>query len=184
MNKTPLPRTKFITHTALYLALAVLLPIGFHQIGASGRIFLPMHIPPLLAGFLLGPYSGVIVGALAPLLSHLLTGMPPTYAVPLMSLELPMYGLVAGMAYKRLGINIYISLVAAMIVGRIMFGLGLFVLGMFIDLPYTAAKFFSTGGAIVSGLPGIAVQIVAIPIIVAALKRFYYNSNQSKVSPQ
>ncbi|HEX2897668.1 MAG TPA: ECF transporter S component [candidate division Zixibacteria bacterium] len=173
MNKTPLPRTKFITHTALYLALAVLLPIGFHQIGASGRIFLPMHIPPLLAGFLLGPYSGVIVGALAPLLSHSLTGMPPTYAVPLMSLELPMYGLVAGMAYKRLGINIYISLVAAMIVGRIMFGLGLFVLGLFIDLPYTAAKFFSTGGAIISGLPGIAVQIVVIPILVASLKRFY-----------
>jgi len=173
MNKTPLPRTKFITHTALYLALAVLLPIGFHQIGASGRIFLPMHIPPLLAGFLLGPNSGVIVGALAPLLSHLLTGMPPTYAVPLMSLELPMYGLVAGMAYKRLGINIYISLVATMIVGRIMFGLGLFVLGLFIDLPYTAAKFFSTGGAIVSGLPGIAVQIVVIPILVASLKRFY-----------
>ena len=173
MKTPPLPRTKFITHTALFLALAVLLPIGFHQLGASGRIFLPMHIPPLLAGFLLGPASGMIVGVLAPGLSHLLTGMPPTYAVPLMSLELPMYGLVAGMAYKRLGINIYISLILAMIVGRIMFGLGLFGLGLFIDLPYTAAKFFSTGGAIVSGLPGIAVQIIAIPILVAALKRFY-----------
>ncbi len=110
---------------------------------------------------------------LAPGLSHLLTGMPPTYALPLMSLELPMYGLVAGMAYKRLNLNIYISLIAAMIMGRIMFGWGLFVLGLFMDLPYTAAKFFSTGGAIVSGLPGIAVQIVAIPVLVAALKRFY-----------
>jgi len=168
-----MPRTKFITHTALFLALAVLLPIGFHQIGASGRIFLPMHIPPLLAGFLIGPLSGVLVGLLAPGLSYLLTGMPPTYAVPLMSLELPMYGLVAGMAYKRLNLNIYISLIAAMLVGRIMFGLGLFVLGLFMNLPYTAAKFFSTGGAIISGLPGIVVQIVAIPILVASLKRFY-----------
>lgn len=173
MKETPLPRSQFITHTALFLALAVLLPIGFHQLGASGRIFLPMHIPPLLAGFLLGPVSGVIVGVLAPALSYLLTGMPPTYAVPLMSLELPMYGLVAGMAYKRLNLNIYISLIAAMLVGRIMFGLGLFGLGLFIDLPYSAAKFFSTGGAIVSGLPGIAVQIVVIPVLVAALKRFY-----------
>ena len=136
-----------------------------------------MHIPPLLAGFLLGPASGIIVGVLAPGLSHLLTGMPPTYAVPLMSLELPMYGLIAGLAYKRLGINVYISLILAMIVGRIMFGLGLLGLGLFIDLPYSAAKFFSTGGAIVSGLPGIAVQIVAIPIIVAALKRFYDSSS-------
>ena len=168
-----MPRTKFITHTALFLALAVLLPIGFHQLGASGRIFLPMHIPPLLAGFLLGPVSGMIVGVLAPGLSHLLTGMPPNYAVPLMSLELPIYGLVAGMAYRRLNLNIYISLIAAMIVGRIMFGLGLLGLALFIDLPYSAAKYFSTGGAIISGLPGIAVQMVAIPILVAALKRFY-----------
>jgi len=170
-----MPRTKFITHTALFLALAVLLPVGFHQLGASGRVFLPMHIPPLLAGFLLGPVSGIIVGAMAPGLSHLLTGMPPIYAVPLMSLELPMYGLVAGMAYKRLHLNIYISLIAAMIVGRLMFGLGLFVLGLFMDLPYDAATFFSIG-VIGKGLPGIAAQIVVIPILVAALKRFYSSS--------
>lgn len=173
-------RTKFITHTALYLALAVLLPIGFHATGLGGRAFLPMHIPPLLAGFLLGPYSGIIVGLLAPGLSHLLTGMPPTYALPLMSLELPMYGLVAGMAYRRLNLNIYVALVAAMIVGRIMFGLGLFVLGLFMNLPYDAAAFFSSGGAIVSGLPGIAVQIVLIPILVAALKRYYEMGGNSK----
>jgi uncharacterized membrane protein len=176
MNKTQIPRSKFITHTALFLALAVLLPIGFHQLGASGRLFLPMHIPPLLAGFLLGPLSGIMVGILAPGLSHLLTGMPPTYAVPLMSLELPIYGLVAGMTYHRLRLNIYVSLIIAMFVGRIMFGMGLFVLGLFIDLPYSAAAFFSTGGAIVTGLPGIAVQLVFIPIIVAAIKRFYSNS--------
>jgi uncharacterized membrane protein len=182
MSLTPLPRSKFITHTALFLALAVLLPIGFHQLGASGRIFLPMHIPPLLAGFLLGPVSGIIVGILAPALSHLLTGMPPTYAVPLMSLELPMYGLIAGMTYNRLGLNIYISLISAMIVGRIMFGLGLFVLGLFMDLPYTAAAFFSTGGAIFTGLPGLAVQIVFIPVIVAALKRFYASQETAKPS--
>lgn len=165
------PKFRYLTHSALYLALAVLLPIAFHGFGLGGRIFLPMHIPPLLAGFLVGPSSGVIVGLLAPLLSYLLTGMPPTYAVPLMSLELPMYGLVAGMTYRKLHLNIYIALVAAMIVGRIMFGLGLFVLGMFIDLPYTAAAFFSAGGAVVTGLPGIAVQMVLIPLIVAAFKR-------------
>ena len=165
------PRFRFVTHSALYLALSVLLPIAFHAFGLGGRLFLPMHIPPLLAGFLVGPSSGVTVGLLAPLVSYLLTGMPPTYAVPLMSLELPMYGLVAGIAYRRLHLNIYIALVLAMIVGRVMFGLGLFVLGMFIELPYTAATFFSTGGAIVTGLPGIAVQIILIPLIVAAFNR-------------
>ena len=171
------PRFRYVTHSALYLALAILLPIAFHAFGLGGRVFLPMHIPVLLAGFLVGPSSGVIVGLLAPLLSYLLTGMPPTYAVPLMSLELPMYGLVAGIAYRRLRLNIYLALALAMLVGRLMFGLGLFVLGMLIDLPYTAAAFFSTGGAIVSGLPGIAVQIVLIPIIVAAFNRTRIRGN-------
>jgi uncharacterized membrane protein len=164
-------RVNLVAHTALYLALAVLLPIGFHVFGVGGRVFLPMHLPVLLAGFLAGPFSGVIVGILAPGLSHLLTGMPPTYAVPLMSTELPIYGLVAGLAYHRLKLNVYIALVVAMIFGRLMFGLSLFVLGVFIDLPYDTAAFFSTGGAVVTGLPGIIIQLVLIPIIVAAVKR-------------
>lgn len=164
-------KTRFVAHTALYLALAVILPIGFHALGVAGRIFLPMHLPILLAGFLAGPWSGVVAGLLAPLLSHLLTGMPPTYAVPLMSLELPIYGLVAGVLYNRLHLNIYLALILSMILGRIMFGLGLFVLGRFMDLPYSAAQFFSTGGAIVTGLPGIAVQLIIIPLVVAAVRR-------------
>jgi hypothetical protein len=165
------PRIRFITHSALFLALAVLLPVGFHSVGIGGRLFLPMHLPVLLAGFLVGPASGVVVGLLAPLISHLLTGMPPGYAVPLMSLELPAYGLIAGLTYHRLQMNIYLSLLAAMIVGRLLFGLGLFVLGLFMELPYSAAVFFSLAGPIVTGLPGIAIQLVLIPIIVTGVKR-------------
>ncbi len=164
-------KARFASHTALYLALSVLLPIAFHATGMGGRVFLPMHIPVLLAGFLVGPLCGLVVGLLAPILSHLLTGMPPPYAVPLMSLELPIYGLVAGLTYYRMKLNIYVSLVAAMIVGRLMFGLGLYVLAMFMELPYTAAAFFSAGGAITAGLPGIALQLAIIPIVVAAVKR-------------
>ena len=88
-----------------------------------------------------------------------------------MSMELPIYGLIAGLTYRKLHLNIYVSLVAAMIFGRLMFGLGLFVLGMFMELPYTAAVFFSTGGALWSGLPGIVIQIVLVPIVVAAVIR-------------
>ncbi len=164
-------RNRFLAQSALFLALAVVLPIGFHAFGVMGRVFLPMHFPVLLAGFIAGPWSGLLVGLLAPSLSHLLTGMPPTYAVPLMSMELPMYGLVAGICYRRLRLNIYVALILAMVFGRVMFGAGLLVLGLFMKLPYTAAQFFSTGGAIGSGLPGIVLQIVLIPIIVAAVNR-------------
>ncbi|UCE23809.1 MAG: ECF transporter S component [Candidatus Zixiibacteriota bacterium] len=164
-------KTRFITYIALFLALAVLLPVGFHAFGLLGRVFLPMHIPVLLAGFLAGPVSGLAVGVLAPGISFLLTSMPPTYAVPLMTLELAIYGFVAGVVYRKLRLNIYLALLLALVFGRLMFGLGLFVLGMFIELPYTAAVFFSSSGAIVAGLPGIIIQIVIIPVIVAAMNR-------------
>ncbi|MEA2031675.1 MAG: ECF transporter S component [candidate division Zixibacteria bacterium] len=168
---TLVSRTRFIAHTALYLALGVLLPIGFHSFGVGGRIFLPMHIPVLLAGFLAGPWSGLAVGLLAPGLSYLLTGMPPTYAVPLMSLELPIYGFVAGIAYRKLHLNIYLALVIAMLLGRLMFAFGLLILGRFMDLPYTAIQFIAAGGAVWTGFPGILIQLVIIPIIVAAVRR-------------
>jgi niacin transporter len=170
-NKSTSLSPKQIAYTALYLALAIVIPIAFHQFGMAGRIFLPMHIPVLICGFTLGPLAGVIIGLLAPFLSHLLTSMPPTYAVPLMTLELPMYGLVAGIAYQRLKINIYISLVIAMIVGRFMFALGLIILGRFIALPYGPLEFLAAGGAMVTGLPGIIAQIIIVPPIVAAVKR-------------
>ena len=165
-------RTQWITQTALFLALALVLPIGLHALGnLSGRVFLPMHIPVLLAGFLVGPASGLVVGLLAPPLSHLMTGMPPAYAVPLMSLELPLYGLVAGLTYNRMRLNIYLALVLALVVGRLMFGLGLLILGLFMELPYTPVVLLSAGGPFLAGLPGIVIQLFLIPVIVAAIRR-------------
>ncbi|MCX6827809.1 MAG: ECF transporter S component [candidate division Zixibacteria bacterium] len=158
-------------HSALYLALAILLPIIFHQFGIAGRIILPMHIPVLLCGFIVGPVAGMMIGLLAPTLSYFLTGMPPLYAVPLMTLELPLYGLIAGLAYCKMRLNIYLTLIIAMVFGRLAFALGLVVLGRFIDLPYGPLQFFAAGGAMVAGLPGIILQLLIIPPMVAAVNR-------------
>jgi hypothetical protein len=163
------PATQLIVRSALFLALTVLLPIAFHQFGLAGRLFLPMHLPVLLAGFICGPVGGFLVGLAAPVISFLLTGMPPAYAVPLMSVELPLYGLAAGLSYERLRLNIYIALVVSMIVGRLSFALALVVLGQVIELPYGPATYFQA--VIITGLPGIIIQLVFIPPIVAALKR-------------
>lgn len=155
----------------MYLAIALALPYGFHLTGLGGRMFLPMHLPVLICGMALGPYYGIIVGLLAPVLSHFMTGMPPTYAVPLMTLELPMYALVGGIAYKKLKLNIYISLIAAMIVGRLAFAFGLAVLGLFVALPYGPVQFIAAGGAMLTGWPGILLQIIIVPPLVAAINR-------------
>lgn len=94
--------TRFLATTSLLLALAVLLPIGAHYINPLfARVLLPMHLPVLLAGMLVGPGAGVLVGLLAPGLSALIAGMPPAYAIPLMTAELPVYGLVAGLTDRK-----------------------------------------------------------------------------------
>ncbi|SYZ74420.1 conserved membrane hypothetical protein [Candidatus Zixiibacteriota bacterium] len=160
-----------VAHTALYLALAILIPVIFHQFGIAGRIFLPMHLPVLICGFIVGPLAGVMVGLLAPVLSHLLTAMPPLYAVPLMTMELAIYGLFAGLTYRKLHLNIYLALLISMIFGRLAFAAGLALLGLFVELPYGPVQFFAAGGAVVAGIPGIILQILIIPPIVAAVKR-------------
>ncbi len=148
-----------------------MLPIGFHAFGLAGRVMLPMHLPVLLAGFLTGPLSGFVVGILAPGLSYLFTSMPPAYAVPLMSLELPAYGLMAGLLYKRFHLNIILATISAMFVGRLIFALSLFLLGLFMEMPYDVATFVSASGPLMTGLPGIIVQLLLIPTIVATIHR-------------
>lgn len=167
------PSAKFITRTALFIALGIVFPIVFHQFGLGGRIFLPMHIPVLLAGSICGVYSGLLVGIICPGLSFLLTGMPPSYAVPLMTAELGFIGISTGLIFHKFKFNIYIALIVAMIVGRIGFALALLGLSLFLDMPYGLKEYF--GVAVVTGLPGIAVQLVIIPPIIKVIKRRFGN---------
>ena len=93
--------TGTLTGTALLLALGVVLPIVFHAFPLGGRIFLPMHLPTFVAGLVLGPVAGLVVGAGSPIVSGLLTGRPTVlYMVP-MVFELATYGLVAGLLRPR-----------------------------------------------------------------------------------
>jgi hypothetical protein len=155
-----------ITLTGLFVTLGVVLPIVFHQFALAGRIFSPMHIPVFLAGIFVGPASGLIVGLICPGLSFLLTGMPPPYAVPLMSLELPIYGISIGILIRTIKLPI-ISLLFSMILGRLAFALGLFLFGLFLSLPYGPREFIQV--SLVTGLPGIALQLILIPLLVEAV---------------
>ncbi len=161
--------SQFIVRTALFLALAVILPIAFHQFGLAGRLFSPMHMPVLLAGFIGGAASGVVVGLIGPLMSFIITGMPPAYAVPLMSIELIFYGIAAGLTYRQYKLNIYLALVISLLMGRLGFALGLIVMGRFISLPYGVETYLKI--AFITTLPGIFIQLAMIPPIVIAMRR-------------
>jgi len=156
---------------ALFLALALLLPMAFHAVGL-GRVFLPMHIPVLMAGFLAGPSVGLMVGMTSPILSAVLTGMPPLMppTAQVMLFELGVYGFAAGLLHHRLHLGIFPSLVLAMLGGRIVYGLlGWLVLPL-LGLPGIPLLYPLTVG-LTTSLPGILLQLVVVPSVVYAAER-------------
>lgn len=158
---------------AMLLALALLLPLLTGQLQQTGNALCPMHIPVLLCGFLCGPWYGLAVGFIAPLMRFLIFSMPPVMPIGIsMSAELAFYGLTAGLLYNRLPKKkscIYVSLICAMLAGRIVWGItraALYGLG---KADFGFAAFIA--GAFTNAIPGIILQIVLIPVLVIAFEK-------------
>lgn len=164
-------QTRKITMAALCIALGVILPQLFHVIPNAGSIWLPMHLPVLIAGFVTNPLFGAIVGFITPILSSMLTSMPGPAVLPGMVCELTTYGLVAGLTYSLLKVKkplkYYICLVVTMLAGRLVGGLlnGLIFKAGSYSLSIWATTYF------VTGLPGIVVQLIIVPVIIYALDK-------------
>jgi len=181
MSEQTLPRVRYhltrrITYGALFIALALLLPQLFHLTGAAqaGNIFLPMHIPVLLGGFVLGPVFGLLIGAISPVLSFFITGMPPVERLPFMIVELAAYGLASGLCYQtfklyRVRLGTYISLLAAMLAGRLVYALSLVIAGNLFGVKGVGVG--AVISAVITGAVGIVIQIVIIPPIIYALRK-------------
>ena len=153
----------------LMLAMGIVLPVTFHMLGL-GSTFLPMHIPVLLAGFILDLPFAFLVGAATPLLSSLLTGMPPLFPVlPYMVCELAAYAAVASIMSSR-KYNVYLSLLASMLAGRIVAGLAVWVLANLFAANLPSPPVF-VASAVTTGLPGIVVQLVLLPPLVVLLNK-------------
>ncbi len=167
-------KTYKLVLSALFLALCLVLPILTGGIPAIGNMLLPMHIPVLLCGLICGWQYGLVVGFVAPLLRSVLFGMPPMYPVAIaMAFELAAYGLIIGLVYaavhKRGVAALYISLLTAMVGGRLVWGLAEVVLLGMAGNAFTLQAFLS--GALLSAVPGILLQLVLIPAVMVALDR-------------
>ncbi len=159
--------------TAVCIALAYVLPVAFHSLGL-GSALSPMHIPVLLCGMICGGGYGVFCGIASPILSSVLSGMPsPTQLISMVP-ELAIYGLVTGILFKlvrtkNLYADMYIALVAAMLLGRVAAGIAsaLFYLGdsESFTLALWATNYF------VGTLPGIISQLIILPVLIVTLER-------------
>jgi len=117
------------------IAAAVILPLIAHLSGASVRVLLPMHWPVILAGLVYGWRSGLITGALAPVVSFLLSGLPLPAILPAMTMELIAYGLLTGLLREVLRLSPFLSIAIALLAGR-----SLFVGALWLSNPGLAAS--------------------------------------------
>ncbi len=163
---------KSLIFTALGIAIGIVLPFAFHAVPNGGRVFLPMHIPVLICGLVCSWKYGAICGIVAPLLSSLFTGMPAVAVLPSMLFELATYGLLSGILIsviktKNRYLNISLSLIGAMIGGRIVAGLLnslIFSVGTYSAEIWISASF-------ITALPGIIIQLALIPTLVFSLEK-------------
>ncbi len=155
----------------LFIALGILVPIIFHSFGILGQVFLPMHVPVLIGGFFLSPYLALIVGIVTPLISSVLTGMPAIYPMAvIMMFELGTYGLVVSLAVRKIKLSVIPSLILAMLAGRVSAGIAVFILANLFGLKMNSVIFIK--GVVLTGLPGIAIQLLFIPALIYSLNAY------------
>ncbi len=175
-------RLKRTVVSALMLALGITLPFLTAAIPQFGRALLPMHLPILLCGFICGWEHGLCVGFICPLLRYLLLGAPVLFPDGLaMSFELATYGFCAGLLYGALPKKLpyaYVSLVFSMLAGRVVWGVVSYRIAVMSTASFGMEAFLA--GAFFNAVPGIILQIVAVPPLVVLLKRFRLNYNSSK----
>ena len=169
MNRS---QTRYLVLTALCVALGVVLPVATHGVPNAAKVLLPMHIPVLLCGLITPWPFGLACGVLAPVLSSLITGMPPAAILPSMVCELAAYGLIASLLSRRVRLprrtaELYVCLLGAMLLGRAVYGImnalvfsaGSYGWGIFVSAAFVAAA------------PGIVIQLILIPPVILLLER-------------
>ena len=152
-------------------ALGLTLPLAVHFVG-SGPVLLPMHLPLAAAGFLVSLPLALWLVLLIPLLSSLLTGMPPLLpTVPLMVAELGILCLAANLLHRRLRVHLLLGVPLALAAGIAAGALATLALvagaeAVGVDLPGRLA----VAAKIVTALPGYGVQLLCLPLCILAVE--------------
>lgn len=164
-----------LLYSAMFLALALLLPFLTSQIKTLGVALCPMHLPVILCGFVCGPYWGMAVGASAPLLRAVMFGSPALFPNAVaMAFELAVYAFIAGLLYKKLQKNVfmyYVSLITAMVGGRLAWAVVMFLLIFAGQASGSIGFGLVWTSTVLNCIPGIILQLIAIPLIVNVLKK-------------
>lgn len=168
--------------SAAIIALAVVLPQLVHlALGQPGGVkWLPMYLPVLIGGCLLGAKWGLAVGALSPIVSFIVTSamgnpMPMAARLPFMMAELAVFALVSGLFTKKIadnGLWAFPAVILAQVTGRAVF-LGLIAATQSMT-DFTVPMIWSQ---IQTGVVGLLAQAIIVPVIIIGLRKLMVKDN-------
>lgn len=164
---------KKIIIAVVMLSITVAIPSLVPQHHVFGKMLLPMHFTVLLSAYIVGGPLAMVIGAMAPVMRHYFVGMPALSVAGPMCFELAVYGLVAGLLYtfsSHKGRSVVKSLLAAMLAGRIIWGIATYFEYSDMGVPFTFNMFITE--AFVKAVPGVIIQLFAISLIVYYLKKY------------
>ena len=156
--------------TAMLFAVGMILPFLIMYNPAIGKALSPMHFPAFLTGMICGPWYGLLLGLTLPLFRSMTMGMPPLPTAICMAIELAAYGMVSGFIYKlsrnQKASGVWMAMIPAMLVGRIMGGLVQAVIAGVSGGQYSLGIWAAS--YITSTMPSVIVQLILIPLIMTA----------------
>lgn len=177
VRKNVTAKTKITVKSLVSVGLiicAVGLPQLVHLIGGApgGVQWLPMYLPVLIAGCILGTYWGLGVGIMSPVVSFLLTAaigdpMPALARLPFMIAELAVFAAVSGLFTKKIGENMWMAFPAVLIAA--VSGRAFFILLVALFQSVSSLSVAVVWGQIQTGLLGLILQAVIVPFIIMGL---------------
>jgi hypothetical protein len=163
-------KVKNLALAAGLTAAAIFTPLIFHYFGGIeiGRTFLPMYFFVLLAGLALNWRAALGVAAFAPILSHLIFGMPVVTMIPIVISELILYASATGFFYRLCKKNIWLAVILAILAVKIILA-GVSLLPMHLIAPTYILD------SIKIGWRGILLQLILAPFLARYIIKFVAN---------
>ncbi|MFC2140932.1 ECF transporter S component [Acidobacteriota bacterium] len=151
----------------LFMAMALVFPVIFHAIGL-GSAFLPMFYPIIAAGFLVALPVAIVVGVMSPLVSALITGMPPFFPPIglIMMFEGAVLTAVPSLLYQRFKTNARVTAIITMAIDRLVLLFLVIIFSFTLELPEGV---LSTA-VLIKGIPGTVLILVLIPPLVKQME--------------
>jgi hypothetical protein len=169
---SPLPVSpRELAFAGLFGAAALALPVLFHLVHL-GHVFMPMYIPLMVLPFFVRWGMSGLTALMIPMISALLTGMPPLMppVAPVMAIELAaMAAALAALRARWPSAHPLLLLTPVLVMGRLLNGGLMYLAALALGMPAT----ITAGISLLAGWPGVILMLIVVPPIAVLSRRFH-----------